>query len=528
MNGYFQLSVVPDGTAIKVFPATDGGEALSADKVIEYLDFHHFDYDMKAVGEAVQAANGNPVKIISSQILPERESYKLEISQDKMQAIAYFYAPSEGAGLMDANELIKDLAFKKIKFGIQTDAISKFFASREYCKPIVIAQGQPPRQGSDAKITYHFNTDLHAKPQMKEDGSVDYFHLDLICPCHQGDVLATLTPADFGDPGQNIYGDISKPRQVKVQSLHFGKNVSISEDKLTLTAECDGHVIRKDGKKVIVSNVLTLANVDVSSGNIEFDGSVDVKGDVAANFSIKAAGNVQVHGNVEGAEIEADGDVILERGMNGMGKGKIVSGGRVVTKFLENASVSAAGSITAEAVIHSNLESGTEVVVSGRKGFISGGHVVATEGVTAKTLGSEMGSDTLIEVGVDPILKNKLRDLQKNITSSKKTLDTINPQIEMLSEKMKKGVKLTPEQLKYLQQILLINKKLTAQMQEDMVTVTELQDKLMEITKAWVKVEDVAYPGTIITIGSLSKTIKKPVKFSRFAIVDGDVGVTSL
>ena len=61
--------------------------------------------------------------------------------------------------------------------------------------------------------------------------------------------------------------------------------------------------------------------------------------------------------------------------------------------------------------MHSNIMAGTEVHVDGRRGFISGGHVSATSVVSGKILGSEMGTDTVIEVGISPVVKKRYKDL---------------------------------------------------------------------------------------------------------------------
>ena len=107
---------------------------------------------------------------------------------------------------------------------------------------------------------------------------------------------------------------------MKRTTLRFGHNITLSEDRKTLTADVDGHVMLVEGK-VFVSNVLEVENVDISTGNIEYEGSVKVNGNVCTNFSVKAKGNIEVSGVVEGACLEADGNIIIARGMNGMARG---------------------------------------------------------------------------------------------------------------------------------------------------------------------------------------------------------------
>ena len=74
--------------------------------------------------------------------------------------------------------------------GIDEAAVEAYLAKRNYCEDIVIARGKEPVQGKDARIEYFFNTDLSAKPKRNEDGTVDFFHLDTINHCKEGDVLA--------------------------------------------------------------------------------------------------------------------------------------------------------------------------------------------------------------------------------------------------------------------------------------------------------------------------------------------------
>ena len=127
-----------------------------------------------------------------------------------------------------------------------------------------------------------------------------------------------------------------------------------------------------------------------------------MRGNVSSNFEIRAGGNVIISGVVEGACIEAGGNIIIARGMNGMAKGILKAGGNIVAKFLENATVSAGGYVNTESILHSNVTASTEIQVTGKRGFITGGHVRAGQRIEVKTLGATLGAPTVVEVGVDP------------------------------------------------------------------------------------------------------------------------------
>ncbi|WP_408070979.1 FapA family protein [Butyrivibrio sp. JL13D10] len=522
MNGYFQLITMPTATGIKIFPPTLEGESLNYDDVKEYLEERSISYRPAVLNEAVTEATGEIVVLNDNSTFPERESYRLTISRDRMQASAFFYAPSEGAENMTPKEFLEDLAYRNITYGIDTEAISEFFKSREYCKEIVIARGTKTREGCNARIDYQFKADLHAKPAMHEDGSVDYFNLNIINHVKKGAELAILTPEDPGDPGQNIYGEILNPHPVKTLKIAAGKNTYLSADGLVLFSDADGHVTLKDGK-VTVSNVIQFENIGVSTGNINYDGSVEVKGTVASGFSIKAGANIVVKGVVEGANLNAGNDIILERGINGMGKGEIKAGGNIVTKFIENAKATAKGSITSESILHSNVAAGTEITVSGKKGFIAGGRVTATDKIVAKDLGSDMGATTIIEVGADPNLKIRLRELQKAVGESTKKLENIKPTVESITKRLRSGKALSPELTRQAQQLITMNKVLSSQIEKNSKEMAELQQKLADSKDAYVVVEGTAYPGITIHIADQQMTLKTESTYCRFELRDGVV-----
>ena len=127
---------------------------------------------------------------------------------------------------------------------------------------------------------------------------------------------------------------------------------------------------------------------------------------------------MEVSGVVEGALVEAGGDIIIAKGMNGMGKGVLNAKGNVVAKFLENATVTALGYVSSESILHSTVYAGDEITVSGKRGFITGGRVCATNMVSVKTLGSSMGADTIVEVGADPTVKVRIQNLQWDIANA--------------------------------------------------------------------------------------------------------------
>ena len=528
-NAYFQLLNKPNGTFMRIVPPVDGGIQLQIKEVMKYLDSRAIIYDLKKLNEAVENTSQESIVTLNlDQMRPERESYLLSVDENHMRAIVRFYAPSEGGELMSAEELRRDLMVRHISHGIKEDVIASFFANHKpYCTSLVIAEGKEPRQGTDAKIEYFFNTNLKAKPAVREDGSVDFHDLNAINHCHKDDLLAKIIPADAGEAGKNLFGENIRPREVKSLRLQYGRNIALSEDRMSITSMVNGHVSLVGGK-VFVSDVLEVENVDNATGDINYDGSVQVNGNVFTGFSVKASGNIEVNGVVEGAVMEAGGNITIARGMNGMSKGSITAKGHIVSKFLENTAVTAGEYVSAESILHCNVNAGTEIEVTGRKGFITGGHVMASNKITAKTLGSNLGASTIVEVGSDPNLKKEKFAIEKKYQDNMKNIRMMEPVITAFLAKKQQGMPVTADQMVKLQALVQARKDAMDENQQIEARLAELDVIMQDSDNPMVIVTGEVYPGTKIVIKDVSKMIRDAVSYCRFIRAGGDVKMTSV
>ena len=66
---------------------------------------------------------------------------------------------------------------------------------------------------------------------------------------------------------------------------------------------------------MIVDDVLLVQDVDLKVGNLRYEGSVYVLGDIRNNMSLECAGDIVVNGFVEAARIHCEGDLIVRHGI---------------------------------------------------------------------------------------------------------------------------------------------------------------------------------------------------------------------
>ena len=424
------------------------------------------------------------LKVSDHKIEPFDESAKVMVSEDRMTAYIRFYPPSTDGKLMDKREILGELEHNNIKHGIVTKVLDIFVAARQYCLDIPIARGTKPTPAKDSKIEYFFNTRPLAKPKVLEDGSVDFHNLNIFTKVKQGDLLARLTPHANGISGKDVYGVDVASNKPKVLFLKYGRNISINEDKTEIVSNVDGDVVLTDDTVFVEDTYTIAADVDVSTGNIDYD----VNGTVKAGFSVKAKGNVQINGVVEAAEVCAGGNIVIKRGVQGMGKGVLKAGGDVCAQFFESTKVKAEGNIISGSILHSNVEAGGKIIVSGRKGFIVGGEVKCASTLEVNTIGNKMETQTIIKVGVNPGLLDQIKakviagdDLEQQINEIKTYLD-------VYKRKVKSGATLPPEKLKQIKSYSEQLKSLVAEKAENDENLSKLRQQLEFGRKGTVKV----------------------------------------
>lgn len=527
-NGYFRLVNYENGYGLKLFPPDDTGEVLRVGEIADYLDGYGIAYDRNKL-EMMVMDEKEAVYYLGSEPCPAYpESYVLDISEDKMYATVRFIPPTELGRRLTFDDFLRDLRLRNIVYGIQMEGLQEHFQSEGlYGTDIALAKGKEPTPGVDASIKYFFNTETHRRPRVCEDGSVDYFTLTTINQCKKGDALAQIIPEIPGIDGSDIFGNRIRAKEPKRITLKFGQNIGISEDKRTIYTQVDGHVTLLEDK-VFVSDVYAVKNVDVSTGNLDYQGSIQIDGNVTANFEVKAGGNVIIEGLVEDAKIIAGGCITIGKGMNGAGGGMLKAGGDVMVKFLENARVVAGGFVHSGAILHSRVSAGTEVIVEGRKGLIVGGYVQAAKRIEAKSIGASMGATTILEVGVNPLIKTQFTRLQKTQADTLKTVQNAEVILETFKEKLKKGAQFNESQLKYMKTVAGLVEEKSAELKELDIRLEKLR-KMMETQKqAEILVNNEMYPGTTIIIGDATKTIHTSYHYCKFVREQGEVKMMSL
>lgn len=529
-NGYFQLIKINEQTRLKVFAPIEGGTMFMLDELIHYLDMKKINsYNLVELNQYIKSNQfEEPFLISESGFVREHEEMNLVIAPKAEYVTARFYPPSTEGDRLSKEEILRSLNTRGIVYGIKEEVIDEFLKKPCYCTDYIIAVATMPVHGSDAKIEYHFDTNITARPKLNEDGSVDFHQLGNIKPVKKGEKLATLTPADYGKPGKSVLGNELPARKVKNLHLRYGRNIELSENRCEIFSQVAGHVTLVDDM-VMVSDIYQVPqNVDASTGDIVYSGSVEIPGNVLTGFSVKADGDIIVNGVAEGARIEAEGNVVLKNGMQGMSRGEIIAKGNVIARFLENCNVTAGGDVLSDAMMHTNVSCRGKVEVTGRRGLITGGHIKTYGNIIVTNLGSNMGTDTKLEILSDTDLIKEVNELERRKQECEEEIKKIDKIFLVIADKLKRGEKLLPEQEKSVRLMMNSRPERLKEIEDIECVIFSRKEEIEAYKGVSICVNGNVYSGVKIVMKDIMKIMQENVSHCRFVLEGADIRITSI
>ena len=440
-DGVFFIHRFDTNIVLKVVLPENGGAAVNADEIVGDLRRPDtLNFDEKKVRKLAASGTGDKYEVIGEyKHVPSADALVvIDLAKDKMSATATITPPQMGGADISVEQCIKAAETQGVLAGISEEKIQALVDSPIYNAPVVVVEAPKPIDGKDAYMVYNFETDRSKiKFQENDQGQVDFKERNIIQNVQEGDVLAYKVPAEKGKAGKTIFSEYLEASDGKDIQIPAGKNTKIAEDGVSIVATVSGQVLLENGR-VSVEPVMELSGVNLKNGgNIDFLGTVIVKGNVEDGFSVKASGNIEVTGNVGACQLTSDANIVVNAGIIGRDAAKIYCKGSLWAKFIENSEITVDENIIVqEAILNSRVSAQKKIVLTGKKAQIAGGDLSATEMILAKNIGSG-GTETLLSVGMDPKLKKRLEELQEMQSKDVKEMEDVELDINSLEQQQK-------------------------------------------------------------------------------------------
>ncbi|HRP69567.1 MAG TPA: FapA family protein, partial [Turneriella sp.] len=379
-NGSFELFEEKGSAILKVFNPKGDGKPVHPVDLMGRIRSMQIVLDKSVSVEKIlrntqegRLPEGNPhvIGVWPKVVVRKAATGEVHTAADHMSASIYIDPPEGGGQVLSANtikQLLKDHGVVK---GLQEEVIQNLAKKPQYKKLILVAKGQAPKNGENGYIQPLFDT-IH-KPQRDTSAKkVDHKKVDLIRAAKIGEAIAEKINPTLGIPGYTVGGGILPAEPGKIAEFQLGPNVEISPDGMKLLSKIEGRPVLDSRGRIRVDEVVYLKNIDYSTGNVDFPGSVIVEESIADGFKLHASGSVILQSSVGVCDLSAGKDVILSAGFMGRGEGIIRSEGDVYARFVEQGTIEAKGSIfISEAALHSKLIAGGSIVVKGGRGDVT-------------------------------------------------------------------------------------------------------------------------------------------------------------
>nr|WP_315061316.1 FapA family protein [uncultured Lysinibacillus sp.] len=466
--------------------------------------------------------NTNPVEI--GRWLPNIEA---EVARDKMSASVFIYETHDYIQ-NNKEKLTQQIRETLNENGIIHGILDFDILKAEPGKAFLIAQGEQPLAGIDAQITYLPKPER--KPVIREDGKADYYDMNFISEISEGSWLGEKIPATLGKPGKNVLGQ-------EVAAVP-GRDYPIKYDtKSAYEVEEDGKIVIRSKIAGVLDDVKGMIGVNrhlpingdvgVETGNLEFNGSLSIKGTVTNGYTVIATGDISIEGaeGVSGAKLikSIEGDVYIRGGIFGLGSTVVEAGGNIFVKHVNEANLFAANSIHIGFYALGSQLSAHSIYVDERKGKIIGGRAVAKNTIVTAISGNrlERRTDLIIESinkqENNTVMQEKaaqLKQLQTEISAHENSMKNLLPFLNQMSKEQSASFEVTKQALTKLKaEAITLDREIKL-----------LMDEMRHVGKEEIIVTKEAHPGTYIQIGRKSSLLSKMTN-GKFLLEFGELNV---
>lgn len=457
---------------------------------------------------------------------PVDASYQVSVAADTLTAWLTVLPPENGGAAPDPAMARTALEKAGVVVGIDETALLSALGPA-LGSQVEVARGVRAQPGTDARLESLVAVNQQRHAHADERGRMDFRDRGTTPSVNPGDALMRRHPPVAGTPGRGVTGKelpVAPAKNVKFAVRLQGVEVDPADPDLLRAAVAGQPILLNDG--ITVEPILRLETVDMASGNIEFVGSVEIRGDVQSGMRVKAGGDITVGGIVESAELIAGGDIAVKGGVIGhapqdhketqrVDTARLTAKGSVKARYLENCIVLAEQMVSvAEAMIQCDVTAIDQVVVGeGRgKGNIVGGFVKATTKVSANVLGGAGSSQTRVFVGVNPLLQQAIEEHRQRLDVKLKESAELTKVIKLLATR--------PDKQDIAEKARLTLTKVNEEIAEILAEERDLKSQLQEADHARIVVTGRVHGGVTVAVGRKSRFVAEDIGPGVFVLAD--------
>ena len=429
---------------------------------------------------------------------PQNTKNTVTLKNKDMEAWLYL-VPPEGGKDYEFADILNILNKAGVRDGINDSRVTAMIKKKIYGREVLIAEGRSPVDGVDGYYEFACDINRKKKPEIREDGSVDYTSVNVIDCVNAGDIVAMYHPAVKGRAGSNVKAKIIQPRPAREKPQLSCRNVTFDPESMIYRAAADGRIDYSRTKISVESLQVFTQTIDNVFGNVNFKGDVVIHGSVMPGVKISAEKSVTIDGTLESSDIEAGTDVIIKGGVVGNETSHIDAGGNVMADFIQFSEINAGGSVSANIILGSRVEAVGEVHATGKLGAIVGGNVYGMAGVDCIFSGNDVMLRTVVAAGI----RNSIVQQKLSIERREKFIEEKLTEIEKNADELERSIRLGNTDdimLKKRQELMRDKIERSTALNAVKWQLSQITDKIEGSHGAHIQVKDTCFNGTVVQI----------------------------
>ncbi|MCA9322474.1 MAG: DUF342 domain-containing protein [Planctomycetes bacterium] len=238
------------------------------------------------------------------------------------------------------------------------------------------------------------------------NGDIDYRERNYLRLVESGQTVATLHAGTPGRAGETVDGHVidgvcsPRPEPRLLEGLMI-------DDEGRVVATRDGALVDLGPKGItVVKHIRHVGDVDLSVGNLEMQGSLEVTGSIGRAMRVRTSGDLMILGDVEDAVIDVGADLTVGRFIIGGPNCSIEARGHINCRGLRSVDVRAGGTVGIERESINSKVQGDRILALGPRTRVRGGELVAQREIDLVDVGAPSETPIRLVVG-EPFLESK-------------------------------------------------------------------------------------------------------------------------
>jgi len=381
----------------------------------------------------------------------------VRVADDNMSASISVISTASKIRRYTIEELNRAIHAQGVVYGIDSNILMRMVSRQVFNRDIIFAKGVLPVDGENGYIEHLFD--------FKEKKSYEITAQTPIC---------RIVPATSGNPGYDVFGKMLTPVHGKNALPPVGEKTMLNADRTSIVAETGGSLSFKNGKYAICDESYINENITREHGKIHFPGNLIINGNVGEDSIISSDRSITIRGKVNGAVIEAKGDLTIEYAVK---KSVLTSGGDMLLMSASESVVNCGGDLDCASLNQCETKCTGKLNCTINQGNINGGSTAAIGTIVCITAGSRLHEKTVISVG-------DCSDFVAERAMVMRTLNRIETDIEKIDRRISK-LKIQKRDLGFLSHedsdFLVAAVRIRKQKEEEKIPLNERISRLDEI-----------------------------------------------